>query len=70
MWGLRTMLSDAFRSSMDGTAAWPAPVPGRLLMERIVSQPSLLREYREQASTDPGDVVPARGYQSEAPGAL
>jgi spore coat protein H len=31
-------------------AAWPAPVPGRPLMEKLVSQPNLLRQYREQAS--------------------
>ncbi len=31
-------------------AAWPAPVPGRPLMERIVSDPALLESYREQAS--------------------
>ena len=31
-------------------AAWPAPVPCRPLMERIVSDPVLLRRYREQAS--------------------
>ncbi len=30
-------------------AAWPVPVPGRPLMERIVSDPILLRHYREQA---------------------
>ena len=30
-------------------AAWPAPVPERPLMERLVSQPNLLRQYREQA---------------------
>ena len=32
-------------------AAWPAPVPERPLMERLISQPNLLREYREQAGT-------------------
>ncbi|MHB9009688.1 MAG: CotH kinase family protein [Limisphaerales bacterium] len=32
-------------------AAWPVPVPGRPLMERLVSDPVLLRQYREQAST-------------------
>jgi hypothetical protein len=31
-------------------AAWPAPVPGRPVMERLVSDPALLRQYREQAS--------------------
>ena len=31
-------------------AAWPVPVPGRPLMERLVSHPNLLREYRDQAS--------------------
>lgn len=31
-------------------AAWPVPVPGRPLMERLVSSPELLRAYREQAS--------------------
>jgi spore coat protein CotH len=30
-------------------AAWPAPVPGRPLMERLVSDPTLLEEYRRQA---------------------
>jgi len=30
-------------------AAWPAPVPGRPLMERLISHPNLLRRYREQA---------------------
>lgn len=30
-------------------AAWPAPVPGRPLMERLVSNPVLLDRYREQA---------------------
>ncbi len=30
-------------------AAWPAPVPGRPLMERLLSDPALLRQYREQA---------------------
>lgn len=30
-------------------AAWPAPVPGRPLMERVVSDPVLLRRYREHA---------------------
>ena len=32
-------------------AAWPAPVPERPLMERLISQPNLLRQYREQAGT-------------------
>jgi len=37
---------------LDGwNAAWPAPVPGRVLMERLVTEPNLLREYREQADT-------------------
>jgi hypothetical protein len=37
---------------LDGwSAAWPAPVPGRPLMESLISQPSLLRQYREQANT-------------------
>jgi len=31
-------------------AAWPVPVDGRPLMERIVSDPVLLRHYREQAA--------------------
>ncbi len=31
-------------------AAWPAPVPGRPLMERIVAEPALLDRYRRQAS--------------------
>ena len=31
-------------------AAWPVPVPGRPLMEQLVSSPELLRAYREQAS--------------------
>ena len=30
-------------------AAWPAPVPGRPLMERLISDPVLLQGYREQA---------------------
>lgn len=30
-------------------AAWPAPVPQRPLMERLVSQTNLLHQYREQA---------------------
>ena len=30
-------------------AAWPVPVPGRPLMEQLVSSPELLRAYREQA---------------------
>jgi hypothetical protein len=33
----------------DWNAAWPAPVPDRVLMERIVSDPKLLNEYRGQA---------------------
>ena len=32
-------------------AAWPAPVPGRPLMERLVCDPVLLQRYREQASS-------------------
>jgi spore coat protein CotH len=32
-------------------AAWPAPVPGRPLMERIVSDPQLLQIYRKRAAT-------------------
>jgi hypothetical protein len=32
-------------------AAWPAPVPDRPLMERLISQPNILRQYREQADT-------------------
>jgi spore coat protein CotH len=32
-------------------AAWPAPVPGRPLMERIISDPELLQLYRERAAT-------------------
>ncbi len=36
---------------LDGwNAAWPAPIPGRPLMERIVSDPVLLKIYREQAN--------------------
>jgi hypothetical protein len=31
-------------------AAWPTPVPGRPLMEHIVSDPVLLERYREEAS--------------------
>ncbi|HOY58851.1 MAG TPA: CotH kinase family protein [Verrucomicrobiota bacterium] len=30
-------------------AAWPAPVPGRPLMERLISDPVLLEHYRERA---------------------
>lgn len=30
-------------------AAWPVPVPGRPLMERVVGDPVLLERYREQA---------------------
>jgi hypothetical protein len=30
-------------------AAWPVPVPGRPLMERLVSDPKLLQEYRQRA---------------------
>ena len=33
----------------DWNAAWPAPVPDHVLMERLVSDPKLLHEYREQA---------------------
>jgi hypothetical protein len=29
-------------------AAWPAPVPGRPLMERLISDPAMLQRYREQ----------------------
>jgi spore coat protein CotH len=32
-------------------AAWPAPVPNRPLLELLISQPNLLRQYREQANT-------------------
>lgn len=32
-------------------AAWPVPVPGRPLMERLVSDPDLLKQYRKQART-------------------
>lgn len=32
-------------------AAWPAPVPGRPLMEQLVASTNLLERYREQAST-------------------
>jgi len=36
---------------LDGwNAAWPVPVPGRPLMEQLVSSPELLRAYREEAS--------------------
>ena len=31
-------------------AAWPAPVPGRPLMERLVTHTNLLHEYRDEAS--------------------
>jgi spore coat protein CotH len=31
-------------------AAWPVPVQGRPLMERLVADPNLLKRYREQAS--------------------
>jgi hypothetical protein len=31
-------------------AAWPAPMPGRPLMERLVAHTNLLQRYREQAS--------------------
>jgi hypothetical protein len=31
-------------------AAWPAPVPGRPLMERLISDPVLRQRYREEAS--------------------
>ncbi len=31
-------------------AAWPAPMPGRPLMEQVLSHPELLRQYREQAA--------------------
>jgi hypothetical protein len=31
-------------------AAWPAPVPGRPLMERLISHTNLLQRYRQQAS--------------------
>jgi len=30
-------------------AAWPVPIPGRPLLERLVSHPNLLEEYRKQA---------------------
>jgi CotH kinase protein len=37
-------------SVLDGwDAAWPAPIPGRPLMEWIVSDPVMLKRYREQA---------------------
>jgi hypothetical protein len=32
-------------------AGWPAPVPGRVLLERLVKEANLLREYREEAGT-------------------
>jgi spore coat protein CotH len=36
---------------LDGwNAAWPTPVPGRPLMERLVADPELLKRYREKAS--------------------
>jgi hypothetical protein len=36
---------------LDGwNAAWPAPVPGRPLMERLVTHTNLLGDYRTQAS--------------------
>jgi spore coat protein CotH len=31
-------------------AAWPAPMPGRPLMDRLISHTNLLQRYREQAS--------------------
>lgn len=31
-------------------AAWPAPIPGRPLMERLIAHTNLLQRYREQAS--------------------
>lgn len=31
-------------------AAWPAPVPGRPLLERLIAHTNLLQHYREQAS--------------------
>jgi CotH kinase protein len=31
-------------------AAWPAPVPGRPLMERLISHTNVLQHYRQQAS--------------------
>ncbi len=31
-------------------AAWPVPIPGRPLMERLVAHTDLLHQYREQAS--------------------
>jgi spore coat protein H len=35
---------------LDGwNAAWPAPVPGRPLMERLISHTNLLQRYRQQA---------------------
>lgn len=34
---------------LDWHAAWPAPVPGRPLMEQIVANPKRLQSYREQA---------------------
>jgi hypothetical protein len=31
-------------------AAWPAPVPGRPLLERVLAHPSLLARYRQEAA--------------------
>ena len=37
---------------LDGwNAAWPVPVPGRPLLEQLVSHPQWLQAYREQANT-------------------
>ena len=50
-------------------AAWPAPVPGRPLMERLVTDTNLLQHYRGQASVIL-DLVSAGGSHSQAPGSL
>jgi spore coat protein H len=45
-------------------AAWPAPVPGRSLMERLIADPVLLERYRHQANLiletwfHPGVLIP------------
>ena len=48
-------------------AAWPVPVPGRPLMEHLVSSPELLRAYREQASQILETLVPAGDSHSQTP---
>lgn len=58
-------------------AAWPAPVPGRPLMERLVSDPELLRRYRAHATNileawfHPGLLIPKlRGLHRQIQPAL